>query len=198
LSALVVSMLLLIGFAASSFVMPAAADSQVAATLHTSTTASGVYDRNFQLAAETRREPNRAARAVPGYLKPAAVALELLRLAVAPRLAAEAGTELPGGYSSFKAAKTGIGSPGEGNVFDHVVEQSQIGRSGFSPEEIHNPFNMNPVSAGTNQIKANYYSRKFGFTNGGTVRDWRSGQPFAVQYNFGMKTLADIEAGLIR
>ena len=65
------------------------------------------------------------------------------------------GGELPG-YSSFRAAKADLGSPGAGNVFDHVVEQSQIGRSGFAPEEIHNPFNMNPVSAETNQLKANY------------------------------------------
>jgi RHS repeat-associated protein len=101
------------------------------------------------------------------------------------------------GYRSFSAAKRALGSPGEGNVFDHVVEQSQIGRSGFSPEEIHHPFNMNPVSAETNQLKADYYSRKLDFTNGGTVRDWLSGKSFQFQYDFGMKTLADIEAGLI-
>lgn len=112
----------------------------------------------------------------------------------AARLAAEA--ELPAGYSSFSAAKTGMGSPGTGNVFDHVVEQSQIGRSGFSPEEIHNPFNMNPVSAGTNQLKANYYSTKQFFTGGGTVRDWMNGQSFSDQYEFGMDVLRRIENGL--
>lgn len=79
--------------------------------------------------------------------------------------AAEEGTELAG-YSSFRAAKADPGSPGAGNVFDHVVEQSQIGRSGFAPEEIHNPFNLNPVSARANQIKANYYSSKQPFTGG--------------------------------
>lgn len=88
-----------------------------------------------------------------------------------------------------------MGSPGEGNVFDHVVEQSQIGRSGFAPEEIHNPFNMNPVSAGTNQLKA-YYSTKQFFTRGGTVRDWMNGQSFADQYEFGMDVLRRIESGL--
>jgi len=109
-------------------------------------------------------------------------------------IAAEA--ELPAGYSSFSAAKTALGSPGKRNVFDHVVEQSQIGRSGFSPEEIHNPFNMNPVSAGTNQLKANYYSTKQFFTGGGTVRDWMNGQSFADQYEFGMDVLRRIENGL--
>jgi len=61
---------------------------------------------------------------------------------VATGVAADTAAELPQGYSSFSAAKRAMGSPGEGNVFDHVVEQSQIGRSGFAPEEIHNPFNM--------------------------------------------------------
>lgn len=55
--------------------------------------------------------------------------------------------QLPEGYSSFSAAERAMGSPGQGNVFDHVVEQSQIKRSGFAAEAVHNPFNMNPVSA---------------------------------------------------
>jgi hypothetical protein len=100
------------------------------------------------------------------------------------------------GYRSFPAAKRALGSPGQGNVFDNVVEQSQIGRSGFSPEEIHHPFNMNPVAAETNQLKANYYSTKQFFTNGGTVRDWLSGQSFADQYEFGMDVLIRVERGL--
>ena len=90
-----------------------------------------------------------------------------------------------GGFSSFAGAKTALGSPGAGNVFDHVVEQSQIGRSGFAPQQIHNAFNLNPVSAEVNQLKANYYSTKQPFTNGGTVRDWLTGKSFADQHAFG-------------
>ena len=81
-------------------------------------------------------------------------------------------------------------------MFDHVVEQSQVGRSSFAPKEIHNPFNMNPVSAGTNQLKANYYSTKQSFTGGGTVRDWLSGQSFSDQYTFGMDVLSRIGNGV--
>jgi RHS repeat-associated protein len=83
---------------------------------------------------------------------------------------------LPGGYPSFSAAKQAMGSPGPGNVFDHVVEQSQAKatRSGFAIEDINNPFNMNPVAARVNQIKANYYSSKPRFTGGKRVRDWLS------------------------
>jgi hypothetical protein len=99
------------------------------------------------------------------------------------------------GYRSFPAAKRALGSPGQGNVFDHVVEQSQIGRSGFDPDEIHNPFNMDPVTSGINQAKANYYSSIRSFTNGVTVRNWLTGQSFADQYNFGMDILARLQSG---
>ena len=105
-------------------------------------------------------------------------------------------TPLPAGYPSFSAAKRSIGSPGPGNVFDHVVEQSQAGRSGFSSYVINNPFNMNPVSSGVNQLKANYYSTKQLFTQGGTVRDWLSGMSFADQYEFGIEILRRIVNGI--
>ncbi|MBI1378009.1 MAG: hypothetical protein GC157_11100 [Frankiales bacterium] len=120
------------------------------------------------------------------------------RSAASADAAAETAAELPEGYSSFSAAKRAMGSPGEGNVFDHVVEQSQIGRSGFAPEEIHNPFNMNPVSARANQLKANYYSTKQPFTEGGTVRDWLTGQSFQDQYQFGMDVLRQIASGVLQ
>jgi hypothetical protein len=99
------------------------------------------------------------------------------------------------GYSSFRAAKVALGSPGTGNVFDHVVEQSKIARSSFGPEEIHNPFNLNPVPSGINQLKANYYSSIRPFTGGVTVRDWLTGQSFIDQYNFGMDILANLRNG---
>jgi hypothetical protein len=95
------------------------------------------------------------------------------------------------------ASKADLGSPGAGagNVFDHVVEQSQIGRSGFAPEEVNHPFNLNPVSRGINQLKANYYSSIRPFTGGQTVRDWLTGQSFADQYDFGMDALGRIQNG---
>jgi len=57
--------------------------------------------------------------------------------AMTPRSVIAAEAELPAGYSSFGAAKTAMGSPGAGSVFDDVVEQSQIGRSNFAADEIH-------------------------------------------------------------
>ncbi|MDQ4504630.1 hypothetical protein, partial [Sinomonas sp. ASV322] len=46
-----------------------------------------------------------------------------------------AGSELAEGFNSFRAAKRALPSPGTGNVYDHIVEQSQIGRSGFDPAQ---------------------------------------------------------------
>lgn len=118
------------------------------------------------------------------------------RIAAAVFAAEETDTaDLPG-YSSFRAAKADLGSAGPGSVYDHVVEQSQIARSGFAPEEIHNPFNMDPVPSDVNQLKANYYSSKQFFTIGGTVRDWLTGQSFADQYEFGMDVLMRIQNGM--
>jgi hypothetical protein len=77
-----------------------------------------------------------------------------------------------------------------------VVEQSQIAHSGFTPEEVHSPFNLDPVSSEVNQLKANYYSSKQFFTGGGTVRDWLTGQSFADQYEFGTDVLGRIQNGL--
>ena len=101
------------------------------------------------------------------------------------------------GYSSFAKAKTALGPAGEGNVYDHVVEQSQIARSGFAPEQIHNPANLNPVPSYVNQLKANYYSTKPDWTGGRTVRDWLSGQSFEFQHGFGMQVTRDIFNGTI-
>lgn len=107
------------------------------------------------------------------------------------------GTE-EGGFSSFSAAKNALGSPGEGNVYDHIVEQSQIGRSGFSSAQINNAENLNPVLSELNQIKANYYSSIRPFTGGQTVRDWLNGQSFESQWKFGMGVTEDIWNGVIR
>jgi hypothetical protein len=99
------------------------------------------------------------------------------------------------GYRSFSAAKRALGSPGAGNVFDHTVEQSQIARSGFTPEEINSPYNLNPVPAALNQAKADYYASFRPFTGGVRVRVWLGGQSFADQYEFSMDILMRLRNG---
>lgn len=201
-------LLTLVAFAVLTFAI-ASADSAVAATravpsptstlVHTYDAPAASYDGSVRWL-PGRVDAHEASDAVTGATAASATsrtedpscACSIYGFGVAAKSAAE----LPEGYRSFSAAKRALGSPGEGNVFDHVVEQSQIKRSGFAPEEIHNPFNMNPVSSGTNQLKANYYSTKQGFTGGRTVRDWLNGQSFADQYEFGMDSVNKIQNGL--
>jgi len=102
---------------------------------------------------------------------------------------------LEGGFLSFRAAKRVLPPAGDGNVYDHVVEQSQIGRSGFDPRLIHNPANLNPVPSAINQLKANYYSTIRPFTGGQTVRDWLTGQSYAEQYTFGLDATSLLQRG---
>ncbi|MGH7685483.1 MAG: hypothetical protein ACREN2_01490 [Candidatus Dormibacteria bacterium] len=82
-------------------------------------------------------------------------------------------------------------------MYDHIVEQSQMGRSGFSSLQINNAENLNAVPSELNQLKANYYSSKQFFTDGQTVRDWLNGQSFEDQWNFGMSVTEDIWNGVI-
>jgi hypothetical protein len=101
--------------------------------------------------------------------------------------------------NSFSAAKRGEGSLPNGEVYDHVVEQSQMkaSRSGFSPQEIHNSENLNPVSSRVNQIKANVYSSIRSDTNGLTVRDYLNGKSFDYQFEYGMNITRQILNGEI-
>ena len=46
------------------------------------------------------------------------------------------------GFETFKDLKDTVGSPGENNHWHHIVEQSQINKSGFSPTQIQNTDNI--------------------------------------------------------
>ncbi len=86
--------------------------------------------------------------------------------------------------------KKAIGSAGEGNDWHHIVEQSQIKKSGFSPELIHNTDNIIAIDHATHMKITGYYNTKsFDFTNGLSVRDWLAGQSYEKQYNFGLDVL---------
>lgn len=94
------------------------------------------------------------------------------------------------GYSSFNKLKDSVGSPGEGNDWHHIVEQSQIGKSGFSTEQIQNTSNIISVDHATHMKITGYYNTKsFEFTGGLSVRDWLAGQSYEYQYNFGLEIL---------
>ena len=94
------------------------------------------------------------------------------------------------GYDTFGQLKQSVGSPGKGNHWHHIVEQSQIGRSGFSAQQIHNTSNIVAVDAATHAKITGYYNtRTFRFTNGLSVRDWLAGKSYEYQYEFGLDVL---------
>ena len=95
------------------------------------------------------------------------------------------------GFDSFNDAKKFLGSPGEGNQWHHIVEQSQIQKSGFETQLIQNTDNLIAIDRVTHGQISGYYSSKQAFTEGLTVRNWLSGQSYEEQFEFGIQKLQD-------
>ena len=93
------------------------------------------------------------------------------------------------GFDTFRQLKKEIGSPGTGNEWHHIVEQSQIKKSGFSPQMIQNTNNIISISKTTHRAISGYYSSIQPFTNGMVVRDWLATQSFSEQYEFGLNVI---------
>ena len=93
------------------------------------------------------------------------------------------------GFDTYRQLKNEIGSPGAGNEWHHIVEQSQISKSGFSPQMIQNTNNIMSISKTTHRAISGYYSSVQPFTNGMTVRNWLAGQSFNAQYEFGINVI---------
>ena len=98
-------------------------------------------------------------------------------------------------FSTFHELKKYLGDPGKGYAWHHIVEQSQIGkRANFAPELIHNTNNIVRIPSGHNSIHSKisaFYSSKYNFTNGLTVRDWLASKDYAFQFDFGKKKLEE-------
>ncbi len=58
------------------------------------------------------------------------------------------------GFECFKDLKDFLGEPGEGNAWHHIVEQSQICKSGFSSDKVHNIKNLLALPHGKNSVHA--------------------------------------------
>ena len=107
-------------------------------------------------------------------------------------LAYQSGCVPDKGFNSFKDLKEYLGSPGKGNAWHHIVEQSQIKKSGFSSTKVNNVKNIISIPHGKGTVHAKisgFYSSKPDFTNGLTVRQWLSTKSFDEQFNYGMKIL---------
>ena len=87
-----------------------------------------------------------------------------------------------------------MGRAGPGYEWEHVVEQSQINRSGFAPEQVNNSSNMPRVPAWVNRAKNAFYSSKPLFADGMTMREWLTGQSFEFQQAYGLAFLNDVIA----
>ena len=102
---------------------------------------------------------------------------------------AEAGQD---GYKTFKTAKKHMG-----NVSDiewhHLVEQSQVGRSGFVKTSINNSSNLVGISSDLHHKISGIFSAKPTFLKDSkqfkTVRDWVSTLNYQQQYTFGVFAL---------
>ena len=93
------------------------------------------------------------------------------------------------GFDTYRQLKNEIGSPGAGNEWHHIVEQSQIAKSGFSPQMIQNTNNIMSISKTTHRAISGYYSSVQPFTDGMIVRNWLAGQSFSAQYEFGINVI---------
>jgi hypothetical protein len=97
------------------------------------------------------------------------------------------------GFSSFKALKAFLGSPGPGNVWHHIVEQSQIRGSGaFRAERIQSVENVVAIPGPLNARLNGYYSSIRAWTNGMRVRDYlKRHMSFDEQFEFGKQRLSE-------
>jgi hypothetical protein len=98
-------------------------------------------------------------------------------------------------FKSYRALKRGLGSPGEGNVWHHIVEQRGPNIARFGPEAIHNTQNVVAVPRQVNHSTASYYASKRWFTGEQTVRQWLGSQAWREQFEFGQKILNDVVSG---
>lgn len=115
-----------------------------------------------------------------GMKKPATEALKL----------AEAGED---GFASYRSFKRVVGAAGENKSWHHIVEQSQIRKSGFTSLQINNPYNIIALDDASHALISGHYSSKIeGLTDGLRVRDWLSGQSFEAQYQYGIDFLTSM------
>ena len=94
------------------------------------------------------------------------------------------------GYKTFDKFKKEYGKAGEGKEWHHIVEQSQIKKSGFDSSMINNGNNMVAIDTATHRKVSGYYSRIVPGT-GMSFRDWMAykGFTFEEQQEIGIYVL---------
>ena len=84
------------------------------------------------------------------------------------------------GFVDYNDFKKIYGSAGEGKEWHHIVEQSQIEKSGFDPKLINNGGNIIPIDAATHRKVSGYYKRLVPGTNM-SFRDWLAYKGFSYE-----------------
>ena len=74
----------------------------------------------------------------------------------------------------------------------HVIEQSQMKRSDFTAEQIHNIDDMIAIDKNIHAKVSGYFSPKQPGTNGLIVRDWLAGKDYDTQYSYGISILGKV------
>ena len=93
--------------------------------------------------------------------------------------------DLDSAYRSYSAYKRANGSAGHGMEWHHIVEQCQIGGSGFDSSWINNNGNIIPLDKNLHRAISNHYSGNI-LGTGMTVREWLKGKSFIEQYEYGL------------
>ena len=100
-------------------------------------------------------------------------------------------------FESFAAFKEAMGSAGEEMAWHHIVEKSQIKKSGFTEQSINNTDNIIALK------RQGVHTRVTGIFNGaasnfvdgagpGSLRNWLIDQPFDIHLRIGMDALREI------
>ncbi len=96
------------------------------------------------------------------------------------------------GFKSFDELKAFLGSPGEGKVWHHIVEQSKIDQ--FGAKAIHNVDNVIAIPEKVNNnLNALYSSIRPDITGSNlTIREWLSTKSLQQNYDFGRWALQHV------
>ena len=93
-------------------------------------------------------------------------------------------------FKTFKQAKAFLGPAGEGKHWHHIVEQSQIKKSGFKSTKINNTNNLIAIDDKIHAKISGHYSSKE-YSSGKIVRNHLAGQSFGNQYKYGVKMIKE-------
>ena len=94
------------------------------------------------------------------------------------------------GFNSFKAFKKAAGSAGERKEWHHIVEESQITKTGFIAQQVHNANNITAIRQTDHYKITGYYnSIDRRYSESMRVRDYLAGQSYDFQFDFGMDVL---------